>query len=108
MSGAIAEEEFESVIHLGRIEFDDDQVMFALVLEDDFPISDEERLSMISPRLLFGGKLWSRVEASGVLTDNTPFHQVGAQEEENRGMPLAIRLTSASLRHSVIVSSRYS
>ena len=45
LSGAMAEEDFECVVHLGGLEFDDDQVRFADGLDDDTPISDEQRLS---------------------------------------------------------------
>jgi hypothetical protein len=45
LSGAMAEKDFECVVHLGGLEFDDDQVRFANGLDDDTPISDEQRLS---------------------------------------------------------------
>lgn len=45
LSGARAEEDFECVVDLDRLEFEDDQVRCALGLDDDAPISDEQRLS---------------------------------------------------------------
>ena len=47
LSGARAEEDFECVVDLSRLEFEDEQVRFSLGLEDDAPISDEKRLSHV-------------------------------------------------------------
>ena len=44
-SGAMSEDDFDCVVHLSRLEFEDDQVRSALGLNDDAPISDEQRLS---------------------------------------------------------------
>lgn len=44
-SGATSEDEFDCVVCLSCLEFEDDQVRSALGLNDDAPISDEQRLS---------------------------------------------------------------
>ena len=41
----MSEDDFDCVVHLSRLESEDDQVRSALGLNDDAPISDEQRLS---------------------------------------------------------------
>lgn len=45
LSGAMGEEDYECVVHLDDLEFEDDQVRSALGLDDDAPINNEQRLA---------------------------------------------------------------
>ena len=45
LSGAMGEEDYECVVHLSDLEFEDDRVRFVLGLYDDTPINDKQRLA---------------------------------------------------------------
>ncbi len=45
LSGAMGEEDYECVVRLNSLEFEDDRVRFVLGLDDDAPINDKQRLA---------------------------------------------------------------
>jgi len=44
-SGAMGEDDYQCVVALNRLEFEDDRVRYVLGLDDDAPISDAQRLA---------------------------------------------------------------